>query len=118
MSEPPLGPWAQLMNDVLSGKYERAEDVVRRIVEIGGSDPRENAANAPKPAKSTPEERLSRIAQAHTLEIAVGGMTSGLCVECYHNYPCPTYIWASEAGAQRSFLDTWDPIDDDDERPW
>lgn len=118
MSEPSIsGPWLQLLNDVLAGKYDRSEDVVRRIVELGHSDTRESAADAPKPAKSSPEERLARIAEAHSKNVSsFGGMTDGLCIECYQTHPCPTFAWATDN--QRHVLDTWDPADDDPERPW
>ncbi|MFE9286654.1 hypothetical protein [Streptomyces olivaceus] len=56
-----------------------------------------------------PSDRLARIAEAHRAEV-VSGMTSGLCVECEHRWPCPTYVWSTEA---RDPLATWDPADDE-----
>lgn len=88
-------------------------DAVRSSDDSVRENAHDESADAPKPAKSTPEERLSRIAEAHSKNVTVEGMTSGLCDECYQNYPCPTYVWASSD--QRDVLATWDPIDDDTE---
>lgn len=86
-------------------------DAVRSSDDVSRENAHNESADAPKPAKSTPEERLSRIAQAHVKDVDPNGGTHGLCVECYQNYPCPTYVWASSD--QRDVLATWDPIDDD-----
>lgn len=59
---------------------------------------------------STPEDRLSRIAQAHKKDVDSAGGTHGVCVECYQVYPCPTVVWATK---DRDPLATWDPIDDE-----
>ena len=64
----------------------------------------------PNVALCTPEDRLGRIAQAHVKDVGEGGLTSGVCVECYQVYPCPTYVWATK---DRDPLATWDPIDDE-----
>jgi len=58
-----------------------------------------------------PSDRLARIAEAHSKEV-IGGMTSGLCIECEHPHPCPTYVWATSA---RDLLATWDPADDEEQ---
>jgi len=61
---------------------------------------------------STPEGRLSRIAQQHTHTTDDQGGVSGYCVECDRPTPCPTKVWAGESGAKRDILATWDPADD------
>jgi hypothetical protein len=58
-----------------------------------------------------PRYRLSRIADAHEKLVLSNGLTSGLCGECEHSWPCPTYVWATE---QRDALAPWNPIDDAD----
>lgn len=66
----------------------------------------------------TPEERLLRIAGAHSKDQTPGGMTSGDCAECGWTWPCPTYIWAT---TDRDPLATWGPSDDETEgsqSPW
>lgn len=110
MNKDPMGKWERLADDVAAGRYERAEEVVRRVVDIAGSDSHESDESAPKPAKTLPEERLARIAEAHSKNVTAGGMTSGDCNECGHSHPCPTYVWATSD--QRGPLDTWDPADD------
>lgn len=52
-----------------------------------------------------PVQRLERIAAAHSKEILAGGLTSGLCVECGHRWPCPSWTWAS---TDRDPLSTWE----------
>lgn len=59
----------------------------------------------------TPKARLARIAEAHSKHIGQGGMTSGLCNECYHTHPCPTYVWATEERDPN--FNTWDPSDEE-----
>jgi hypothetical protein len=54
--------------------------------------------------------RLSRIAEAHSKSVGDGGLTDGLCAECGHPDPCPTYMWAT---TDRDPLATWDPADDE-----
>ena len=61
---------------------------------------------------SNADARLGRIAQAHSKDIADGGLTSGLCIECGMPHPCPTYTWAT---AERDPLATWDPADDEEQ---
>lgn len=59
--------------------------------------------------------RLSRIAQAHSKQVGIGGLTDGSCVECglpWGESGCPTYVWAT---TDRDPLATWDPADDDPE---
>ncbi|MGW3973854.1 hypothetical protein ACWEFD_31765 [Streptomyces ardesiacus] len=70
------------------------------------------AEPAPRPSSVnvTPADRLECIAQAHAKEITASGMTSGLCVECEHLWPCPSYVWAT---TDRDPLATWDPADDE-----
>jgi hypothetical protein len=58
-----------------------------------------------------PRYRLSRIAEAHTTIVLSNGTTNGLCGECDHPWPCPTYTWATE---QRGGLHPWNTIDDAD----
>jgi len=60
---------------------------------------------------STPEERLSRIAQKHQDETDAHGGVTGHCIECGFPDPCPTYVWASW---DRDPLSTWDPTDDEE----
>jgi hypothetical protein len=60
---------------------------------------------------SSAADRLARIAHAHEKEALAGGLTSGLCVECGHAWPCPTYAWAT---TERDFNATWDPRDDEE----
>lgn len=67
----------------------------------------------PNVARNTPEGRLARIAQQHTKDTLDSGMTSGLCVECDHRWPCPTYVWATKD--RDSIENTWDPADDNTE---
>lgn len=57
--------------------------------------------------------RFARIAEAHSKTVAAAGLTDGLCVECGHPSPCPTYTWAV---TDRDPLATWDPKDDDEAR--
>ncbi|MER5482959.1 hypothetical protein ABT024_07045 [Streptomyces sp. NPDC002812] len=57
------------------------------------------------------EHRLARIAEAHSKNLTVGGMTSGDCDECEQRWPCPTYVWAT---TDRDLIATWDPADDED----
>lgn len=66
----------------------------------------------PNLALSTPEGRLSRIAQAHVKDTDEHGGSNGICVECYQVYPCPTVVWATK---DRDVLATWDPVDDEPE---
>lgn len=71
----------------------------------------------PNVALSTPEDRLSRIAQAHKKDVDENGGTHGVCVECYQVWNeeaggCPTRVWATK---DRDPLATWDPIDDEPE---
>jgi hypothetical protein len=66
----------------------------------------------PDVALSTPEARLSRIAEAHKKDVDEHGGTHGVCVECYQVYPCPAVVWATK---DRDPLATWDPIDDEPE---
>ena len=66
----------------------------------------------PEVPLSTPEGRLARIAEGHSQETLPGGLTSGLCDECGHRWPCPTQIWAT---ADRDPLATWDPADDEED---
>lgn len=66
---------------------------------------------------SSPEARLSRIAQAHRKDVDQGGGTFGFCVECYQHWDdkaggCPTKVWAMKG---RDILATWDPADDEPE---
>ncbi|MFI9598884.1 hypothetical protein ACIHCX_03215 [Streptomyces sp. NPDC052043] len=56
-----------------------------------------------------PSGRLARIAEAHSKGV-INGMTSGLCQECEHPHPCPTFAWAT---TDRDLLATWDPADDE-----
>jgi hypothetical protein len=56
--------------------------------------------------------RLNKIAQAHSKNSGEMGLTSGLCDECDHLWPCPTYVWATEQ--RDSVLACWDPADDED----
>lgn len=65
----------------------------------------------PDVALSTPEARLSRIAQAHSKNQLAGGGTTGDCDECGFHWPCPTYTWAT---TDRDPLATWDPKDDEE----
>lgn len=58
--------------------------------------------------------RLSEIANAHAKEVLANGMTSGCCIECGHAWPCPTYVWATNA---RDPLACWDPADDEPYAP-
>jgi len=64
----------------------------------------------PETRLSTAEERLSRIAQAHSKNELAGGGTTGDCDECGYHWPCPTYVWAT---SDRDPLATWDPKDDE-----
>lgn len=64
---------------------------------------------------STPEDRLSRIAQAHKKDVDSAGGTHGMCVECYQPWDddkggCPTRVWAT---TDRDPLGVWDPADDE-----
>lgn len=73
----------------------------------------------PDVPRSTPDERLSRIAQAHKKDVDSAGGTHGLCVECYQPWNeeaggCPTKVWAT---TDRDVLATWDPADDETETP-
>lgn len=56
------------------------------------------------------QERLSRIADAHHKDIGDHGVTSGVCIECGHSWPCPSHVWASTG---RDPLAPWDPADDE-----
>lgn len=58
------------------------------------------------------DPRLGRIADAHRKHVGAGGLTDGLCTECDHPHPCPTYVWAT---TDRDPLATWDPADDETE---
>ena len=62
----------------------------------------------PSTSLSTAEDRLSRIAEAHSKNQLAGGGTTGDCDECGYHWPCPTYVWAT---GDRSPLATWDPKD-------
>lgn len=53
----------------------------------------------------TPEERLGRIAEAHTKDAGPSGLTSGLCAECNWVWPCPTHKWATSE--ELTVLDSW-----------
>lgn len=55
------------------------------------------------------QQRLDRIAQAHSKEVVEGGLTSGNCNECNWSHPCPTYTWAT---TDRDSLAVWNPDDD------
>lgn len=79
------------------------------------SDSESLFALMPDVPRSTPDERLSRIAQAHKKDVDSEGGTHGVCVECYQPWGekgCPTYRWATE---DLDVLGTWDP--DDNETP-
>ncbi|MEE4540968.1 hypothetical protein V2S66_03170 [Streptomyces sp. V4-01] len=54
--------------------------------------------------------RLDRIAEAHVKHIDAHGGTTGDCVECGEQWPCPTNVWAT---TDRNPDATWDPADDD-----
>ncbi len=54
-------------------------------------------------------ERLARIAEAHSKHVVGGGLTSGLCVECSHVWPCPTWKWCKE---EKDALGLWADEDD------
>lgn len=56
--------------------------------------------------------RLAVIASAHSKDVREHGLTSGLCWECDHLWPCPTYVWATSADRVPA-MDTWDPADDE-----
>lgn len=43
-----------------------------------------------------PAWQLHRIAQAHAKDTDLFGVTSGQCLECDTEWPCPTYRWATE----------------------
>lgn len=56
------------------------------------------------------DSRLARIAEGHPKDVTRDGMTSGLCAECGHPWPCPTYVWAT---TERDYLtDPWHPDDE------
>lgn len=79
------------------------------------SDSESLFALMPDVPRSTPDERLSRIAQAHKKDVDEHGGTHGLCVECYQTWGekgCPTYRWATE---DLDVLGTWDPDDNEPE---
>lgn len=65
----------------------------------------------PTTPRSTSEERMARIAEAHTPKAGPGGFTDGLCPECNWNDPCPTKVWAT---TDREVLGPWDPADDEE----
>lgn len=54
-------------------------------------------------------QRMERIADAHGKFVDRLGGTWGLCVECDHHWPCPTYVWAT---TERDLLAPWDPTFD------
>lgn len=55
------------------------------------------------------QDRLDRIAEAHTKQVDRHGGTWGVCCECDHKWPCPTNVWAT---TDRDFLNCWDPADE------
>ena len=57
------------------------------------------------------QDRLTRIADAHSKNSTAGGMTSGDCDECGWIHPCPTYVWAT---TDRDVLAAWNPADDEE----
>jgi hypothetical protein len=58
-----------------------------------------------------PRGRLDRIAEAHSKWVDKHGGTDGMCGECNWRWPCPTYVWATDA--ERDPLACWNPSDDD-----
>lgn len=40
--------------------------------------------------------------------------TYGLCNECDRDWPCPTYVWATD-GDRDPGISCWDPADDEDD---
>ncbi|MFE9127054.1 hypothetical protein ACFYOF_16815 [Streptomyces sp. NPDC007148] len=64
-------------------------------------------------ARSTPADRLARIAEAH-IQGTLSGMTSGQCIECEQAWPCPTSVWAT---TERDPYATWDPADNEPGAP-
>jgi len=56
--------------------------------------------------------RLGRIAAAHKKWVDEHGGTDGTCIECGYNWPCPTYVWATDDS--RDVNATWDPSDDEE----
>lgn len=68
-------------------------------------------AAPPVPAEA---RRLSRIAEAHSKNVDSAGGSCGDCVECGWNWPCATYVWATE---DRDGLAPWNPADDEEEGP-
>ena len=86
-----------------------------RILRVGGSE--SLFSLMPDVPLSTPEARLSRIAEAHKKDVDQDGGTHGVCVECYQAWDektggCPTRVWATK---DRDVLATWDPADDETE---
>lgn len=73
------------------------------------AEPDEAADAAPVPAEA---RRLSRIAEAHSKNVDSAGGSCGDCVECGWNWPCATYVWATE---DRDGLAPWNPADDEEE---
>lgn len=56
--------------------------------------------------------RLKRIAEAHSKAVDSHGGTWGDCAECDLSWPCPTYVWATDA-SRNPAVDCWDPNDDE-----
>lgn len=79
------------------------------VLRIGGSE--SLFSLMPLVPLSTPEARLSRIAEAHKPSVGEGGLTDGRCNECNWPAKCPTHVWATQP---RDTLSTWDPADDEE----
>jgi hypothetical protein len=82
---------------------------------VAGAIPRSAVPARPRLRNVVPvsaQDRLDRIAEAHTKYVDPSGGTSGDCAECGWGCPCPTYIWAT---TNRDPLATWDPSDDEDQ---
>lgn len=45
-----------------------------------------------------PADRLRVIADEHQKEVDASGGTWGVCRECGHAWPCPTFRWATYDG--------------------
>lgn len=53
---------------------------------------------------------MAEIAAHHHKDIDRVGGSWGVCVECGHSWPCPTFVWATEE--RDPYLSPWDPADD------
>lgn len=93
------------LGDLIVLRARTVYDVIRQDI------PESLFATVPGTPESTTEERMGRIAEAHTPKAGPGGLTDGLCPECNWNDPCPTKVWAT---TDREVLGPWDPADDEE----